>query len=368
VHRVAHITLGLETGGQEKLLLEFARHADRRQFALLFLSLTTRGRLADDIEEQGWPVVALNEPPGFRPRMALRIAAWLRRWRVDVVHTHDSKPLIYGTPAARLAGVRRVVHMRHFTRLPSMSRRQTLLARFASRLVNDYVCVSEESARVAKEEGVPAERVRTIPNGIDLERFKYTGPNPHSPAVVVGRLSPEKDLGNLVRAVALITRQKPAFRLEIAGAGPCRAELEQLAKEVGVESQVSFLGEVRDVAGLLSRASMFVLPSLTEGISLTLLEAMACGLPIVATRVGGTPEVVIDGQTGLLVPPADPAALARAILEVSGNQTRSQQLGDAGRSRVEQLFASKRMVEAYEALYNAERIPVGTKTRDLLSA
>src|SRR5207249_11047704 len=89
--RLAHITLGLDTGGQEKLLVEFARHADRRRFQLFFLSLTTRGRLAAEIEEQGWPVVALEEPSGFRPDIALRVLPWLRRWRIDVVHTHDTR-------------------------------------------------------------------------------------------------------------------------------------------------------------------------------------------------------------------------------------------------------------------------------------
>src|SRR5438093_9764582 len=115
--RLAHITLGLDTGGQEKLLVEFARHADRRRFELFFLSLTSRGSLAPDIEQQGWPVVALEESPGFRPAIALHIVPWLRRWRIDVVHTHDSRPLIYGAPAVRLAGVPRLIHTRHFAQL-----------------------------------------------------------------------------------------------------------------------------------------------------------------------------------------------------------------------------------------------------------
>src|SRR5438874_1675355 len=140
--RVAHITLGLDTGGQEKLLVEFARHADRRRFELFFLSLTTRGRLAEEIEALGWPVVALQERAGFRPRIILDIVPWLRRWRIDVVHTHDLKPLIYGAPAARLAGVPRTMHTRHFAQLPSVTRRQTMLAKFAARLVNPFVCVS----------------------------------------------------------------------------------------------------------------------------------------------------------------------------------------------------------------------------------
>src|SRR5205823_12324570 len=137
----------------------------------------------------------------------------------------------------------------------------------------------------------------------------------------------EKDVATLLHAAALVVRQRPAFRLRIAGDGPCLPALRGLAKQLGLDDQVAFLGEVRDVAGLLATARLFVLPSLTEGISLTLLEAMSCGLPVVATRVGGNPEVIVDGQTGLLVPPGDPPALAAAILQLLGDETRCRNLG-----------------------------------------
>src|SRR5262249_42341660 len=146
---------------------------------------------------------------------------------------------------------------------------------------------------------------------IDLDRFAYRGPAADGPAVLVARLAPEKDVGTLLDAVALIVRDCPDFRLEIAGDGPCRAELERKAGPLG--HHVRFLGVVRDVAGLLAGARLFVLSSVTEGISLTLREAMARGLPIVATRVGGNPEVVAHEEPGLLVPPRAPAALAEAI-------------------------------------------------------
>src|ERR1700736_3137231 len=124
--RIAHITLGLDTGGQEKLLVEFARLADRARIHLTFISLTPRGRLAAAIEAWGWPVIALDELPGFRPGLVLRLAPLLRRLRIDVVHTHDHKPLIYGAPAARLAGVKHIVHTRHFAQLAQFTRRQAV--------------------------------------------------------------------------------------------------------------------------------------------------------------------------------------------------------------------------------------------------
>jgi glycosyltransferase involved in cell wall biosynthesis len=349
--RIAHITLGLDTGGQEKLLVEFARLADRRRFDLTFVSLTTRGRLAADIEAHGWPVVALDEPPGFRPGMVLRLAPLLRRRRIDVVHTHDSKPLIYSAPAARLAGVQRLVHTRHFAQLAYITARQTLLTNLSARLTDCYACVSQDSARIAAAEGVPAKRLRIVRNGIDIGRFACTGPRPDGPAVLVARLSPEKDIATLLRAASMAVRQQPAFRLDIAGNGPARAELMHLAAELNLGDHVRFLGEVRDIAGLLATARFFVLSSLTEGISLTLLEAMSCGLPVAATKVGGNPEVVVDGETGILVPPADPAALAQAMLLLQNDATRGRGMGLAGRARVERCFEIGRMVGAYEALY-----------------
>jgi glycosyltransferase involved in cell wall biosynthesis len=351
--RVAHITLGLDTGGQEKLLVEFARHADWRRFDLFFLSLTTRGRLAREIEAQGWPVVALTEPPGFRPAIAWHLVPWLRRWRIDVVHTHDSKPLIYGRPAACLAGVRRLVHTRHFARLQTISRRQTLLTTLTGRLADAFVCVSEDSARVALDEGLAPERVHTLHNGIDVKRFSYHGPQRNGPAVVVARLSAEKDIATLLRAMALVVAEARAFRLRIAGDGPCRQELLQLAGQLNLDNHVEFLGEVQDIAALLHQASLFVLSSRTEGISLTLLEAMSSGLPVVATRVGGNPEVVADGVTGTLTPPGNAEALARAILDRFTDFEGSQRMGLAGRQRVESHFEVRRMVADYEALYAA---------------
>jgi glycosyltransferase involved in cell wall biosynthesis len=351
--RVVHITTGLDTGGQERLLLEFARQADRRWFDLSFISLTTRGRLADEIESLSWPVFALEEPPGFRPSIVWHLAGTLRRLGADIVHTHDSRPLIYGAPAARMAGARHVIHMRHFARLPSLTRRQTWLATMAARLVDCYVCVSEESARIAGQEGVLSRRIRTVWNGIALERFAFAGSSPEGPVVSVARLSPEKDVGTLVHAMAIAVKSRPEIRLEIAGAGPCLPHLRDLTRKLGMDVHIQFLGEVQDVSRLLARARMFVLPSLTEGISLTLLEAMSKGLPVVATRVGGNPEVVMDNETGMLVPPGDASSLAGAILDLYGNPVKSRLLGVAGRRRVEEHFTARRMVEAYETMYES---------------
>jgi glycosyltransferase involved in cell wall biosynthesis len=349
--RIAHVSLGLWMGGQEKLLLEFARHADRSRFELLIVALGARGRLAETLEDLGCTVLALDEGPGLRPGRIRRLARLFRQQRVDVVHTHDDAPLVCGAPAAWWAGVRRRVHTHHHGRLPNASRRQEFLIRWASRLTRPFVCVSADSARYVAAIGVPAHRILTLHNGIDLARFSYDGPRPDGPAVTVARLSPEKDIQTLLHAVRRVADELPTFRLEIAGAGPCRDELHQLVTDLRLADQVRFLGEVSDVPTLLGRARLFVLPSQTEGVSLTILEAMARGLPVVATHVGGNPEVVQSGVSGLLVPARDPAALAQALLSVYRDADMGRRLGLAGRRRAEEHFDVRRMVARYETLY-----------------
>jgi sugar transferase (PEP-CTERM/EpsH1 system associated) len=348
--RVAHVVSQLRVGGMEKLLVEFARCADRERFALHFVSLGGRGPLADDIAECGWPVTALDQPEGLRPKLVFQLARVFRRWGADVVHTHNTKPVMYGSLAAKLAGVTRVVHTRHGQRFHA-SRRATALFCLATRLVDRVVCVSHDSEQLSAAEGLAPHKLCTVWNGIDVARFAYRGPRAGGPAVMVGRLSPEKDVATLVRAVALVVREQPAFELHVAGDGSCLPALKQLAGELALDRHVRFLGEVRDVPALLEAASVFVLPSLTEGISLTLLEAMARGLPVVATRVGGNPEVIVDGETGLLVPVQAPADLAAAMLRLCRDPEASRQMGLAGRRRVEQHFDVRRMVADYEALY-----------------
>ncbi len=354
--RLAYITLGLEVGGQEKLLVEFARRVDRARFEGHLICLGERGPLADPIEACGWPVTALAAPPGLRPRLVWRLAKLFRQLQCDVVHTHDDKPLIYGVLAAQLAGVRRIIHTQHHGKLASLSRRQERLVAWASRGADCFVCVSHDSARQMIAQGVPAGRVRVLWNGVDLARFACHGPCPNGPIVTVARLSPEKDIANLLQTMAIVVRAEGTARLEIAGDGPCREKLLHLRDELGLKTQVAFLGSVRDMPALLQRASLFVLPSQTEGISLTLLEAMASGLPVVATRVGGNPEVVLDGVTGLVVPPRQPIALADAILQMRSNRAAAQRMGRAGRARAEAHFDVRSMVAAYESLYRNDEV------------
>jgi sugar transferase (PEP-CTERM/EpsH1 system associated) len=350
IARVLHVVLQLDMGGMEKLLVDIARFSDRKRFDHTFVCISRRGALADQIEEAGRPVICLDEPIGLRLSLARRLYRLFRTVRPDVVHTHNSKPLIYAAPAARLARVPCIVHTRHGQRF-NAPYRQTLAVRVASQTLNRFVCVSEDSKKCSKTEGIAAKRLVVIRNGVDLTRFAYTGPSYQRYALMVGRLVPEKNIESLLRSMQILTQELPEFRLIIAGDGPSRASLESMATDLQLGERVKFLGTVADIASLMSGASLFVLPSLTEGISLTLLEAMATGLPVVATAVGGNPEVVADRETGFLVPPKSPRALADAMTRLWNEPALARELGAAGRARVEQRFDIRDTVTAYQDLY-----------------
>lgn len=337
-------------GGLERLLCEFVRHADRARFEPVVISLTTRGALAETLESLGAKVIDLNEKGGLSPGLVLRLKRLFRSERIDIVHTHDDRPLIYGAPAARWAG-RRIIHTQHHGKLSNDDAKQEFLVRWAGRLAHRFVTVSRDSANFYVSAGLPARNVTTIWNGIDLDAFTYQGPCAGGPTVSVARLTREKNVGLLLRAAALVRDADPAFRLEIAGDGPCREELTKLWEELRLQDSVTFLGETREIPALLSRAGLFALSSRSEGVSLTILEAMARGLPVVATRVGGNPEVIVEGQTGVMVPLDDPASLAQAILSIRSRPDAAREMGLAGRRRVQEHFEIRGMVAQYERLY-----------------
>jgi glycosyltransferase involved in cell wall biosynthesis len=215
------------------------------------------------------------------------------------------------------------------------------------------VPVSSDAADVARDvEMVPSNRIRVIRNGIDLAG----SPRPLRTvsgwrAVHVARLNVVKDQTTLLRAARMVLDREPRFELDIVGDGEMRPALERLAAELQLGSAVRFHGYRDDVRPFLAAADAFVLSSVSEGIAISLLEAMAAALPVVATRVGGTPEVVVDSGTGYLVPARDPAAMAEALITLLSQPEHARSLGDAGRARVEECFTLGATVQAYESLY-----------------
>jgi glycosyltransferase involved in cell wall biosynthesis len=346
---VCHVSLTLKTGGLERILADLAGHHDRAVCVPTFVAIRETGRFADEIREHGCAVHQLSS--GGRVNQVRAMAKLFRDEQIDIVHTHNTYPHLYATLAARWAGVSVVIQTRHGQRA-GHGWKSRVSYRWAAKLVDRVIAVSDDAARLCVDaDGLPRSKVQRIWNGIDLSQFAYHGPATKPVAISVARLSSEKDFPTLLRATALAATQWPDLQLRIVGDGPERPALERLSRELGLTTRVEFLGERRDVPALLKGAGFFVTASLTEGISLTLLEAMAVGLPVVATAVGGNPEIVQDGVTGLLSPAGDPDALAATMVAMSQRSADWPAFGEAGRGRVCEEFDVRRMAADYEALY-----------------
>ena len=347
--RVCHVSLTLKTGGLERLLADIARHYNSQRCQPEFLAIHEVGRFADVIRDAGCRVHTLQ--PSGRIGQLRQMARLFRAGQFDVVHTHNTYPHIYGSIAARLAAVPVVVNTRHGQRAGHGWKSRTQF-RWASHLVDRIIAVSDDAAQLCVQaDRVSSRKVIRVWNGIDVDDFQFTGPAETPVAISVARLSSEKDFPTLLRAMSIAVREIPNLVLKLVGDGPERSRLEQLTQELNLTPHVEFLGERHDVPVLLAKAGFFVTASLTEGISLTLLEAMAVGLPVIATAVGGNSEIVDAPRTGQLVKAGDAAGLAEAMVLMCRQPDRWRPLGQAGRRRVEEFFDVRRMVADYERLY-----------------
>jgi sugar transferase (PEP-CTERM/EpsH1 system associated) len=351
---VVHLVTKLEFGGLEKVVFDLVRSRTRDTFDARVMCLETAGALAPRFDGLGVAVETIGRPSDRFAGRVIRLARRLRSLKPHVLHTHNPGPHLHGALAAVLASVPVLVHTKH-GRNRVRRRSVRLINRFAAGLSDAIVAVSDETARVSREiERIPASKIRTIRNGVDLEHFAYRGPRGDRSgfcAVTVGRLDPVKDQATLLRALRLAVDQDASISLDIVGDGPLRADLEALRDGLGLERHVRFHGFQHDVRPFLARADVFVLPSLSEGVPVTLLEAMATGLPGIATEVGGNAEVIVHGATGYLVPTRAPEVIAAALLGLRNDQAALDRLGRAARARAVNAFGLAAMVERYEALY-----------------
>lgn len=365
---VAHVVLGMQVGGLERVVANLAQAFRGTDFRVSLVCLEEGGPLAEDLKHNGLPVTVLGKKPGIDWTCVLRLSRWLRKENIQIVHTHNPVPHFHGIAAALLAGVPVRVHTKHGRNYPNNPRR-VFLYRLLSRFTDMIIPVSDNARDVALHvEKVAPVKVRRIWNGVDTGRYapadrfqvsdvacQATAQNAEAPGSftigTVARLSPEKDQGTMLEALALVHKQLPHARLVLVGDGPSRAGLEEKARALGITCQVDFLGMRSDISTQLSKFDIFTLSSITEGISMTILEAMACQVPIVATDVGGNREIVQPPQCGLIVPARDPQALAAAYLELLQNPSRRAEMGVAGRQRVLAHFSLEAMAGQYAALY-----------------
>ena len=361
--KVLILCQSLHTGGLEHMVVGLASHLNRDLIEGAIGCLGQEGDLADLARSSGIPVHALGKGPGIRPGFVLKLRRLLRREKIDVLHTHNAGCLVYGAPAAKLAGTAVLVHTEHGRLMDELDNpRLHRVERHLSRWADALVAVSEPTrARYAVLTGIARERIQTIENGIEVQRFQ----RPADPRLrealgiraedhvvgVIARISEEKDHANLLRAMARVMEGAKNFKVLIVGDGPERAAVEALARQLRLDHKVVFTGRRDDVPVLLALVDVFVLPSKTEGMPLTLLEAMAAGKAVVCTAVGGMPDIIRDGKNGLLVPPEHEARLGEAILSLIRDRSLSDRLREAARKDAEQKYSIEHMVQAYEALY-----------------
>jgi glycosyltransferase involved in cell wall biosynthesis len=360
--RVLFVVGNFVAGGAERHLLELWTRMDRGAFSVEIACLRREGQFLADVEALGWPVHDLGvEGPLYGwagARGLARLIGVTRRFRPDVIHGYLFGPNLFAVLAGRACGVPVVaVAKRNIDAFETP--RQAAVQRFVHRHATHVTAVSETVGRTVEAMGVPRARITVIPNGVDMARFggrsvedAALGATGEGPIIgSVGCLAPRKDYATLLAAFALLERRHTAFRGVLVGDGPERAALERNVRERGLTDRVKLLGERPDVERLLPAFDVFVLSSREEGIPNALLEAMAAGRPAVATAVGGTPEVLTDGETGWLVPPEAPEALAEALADAIARPAEAKRRGDNARRWAAERLSIDAMTRAHEAFY-----------------
>jgi sugar transferase (PEP-CTERM/EpsH1 system associated) len=368
---VAHVIYKLDFGGLENGLVNLINRMPPERYRHAVVCITDYTNFRSRIKRDDVAVIALHKQPGRDWKVYARMWQALRELRPTIVHTRNVAGLDAVVPAF-LAGVRGRVHGEHgrdMYDLHGQNRRHQWLRRGLAPLIDRFVPLSRDLERWLTDEiGISSHKMRRICNGVDITRFSVRGAtrqpivdspfNDNNYCVIgsVGRMQAVKDPMNLAQAFVLLLQRRPDLRavarLAMIGDGALHPQVAQFIQAQGVADLAWLPGARNDVPELLRHVDVFALPSLAEGISNTILEAMASGLPMVATEVGGNGELIDAGATGLLVPAADAEALSKALECYVDDVSMRQRHGQAGRQRVEQQFSIAAMVQRYQAVYD----------------
>jgi glycosyltransferase involved in cell wall biosynthesis len=362
---IVHLTASTFHGGPERQMLGLARSMAERDQSV-FLSFAESGRCRSflaAVRKQGFEGVALEkDTPRFRAAIG-EIAEHLQHVQADVLCCHGYKANLLGRPAARRRGIPVIAVSRGWTGESFRVRWYERLDRFHLRWMDHTVCVSQAQADKVRRAGVRPERITVIHNAVDPERFidvdpryrdkllKHFRPGRKQIIGAAGRLSPEKGFHVLVSAAAQVIKNDPSTGFILFGEGKCRPDLLRQINEAGLSGHFILSGFRADLDRFLPHLDLLVLPSFTEGLPNVVLEACAAGVPVVATAVGGTPEVVEDGVNGHLVPAGNADAMASRIAEVLASEERSREMGFQGRQRVLERFSFRNQVTRYRELF-----------------
>ncbi|MCC6473467.1 MAG: glycosyltransferase [Burkholderiales bacterium] len=353
--RILHSESSTGWGGQENRTLHEAAQL-RRLGVEVYFGCRRGARLAREARALGFAAQELPMASGLDPRGILGLAACMRRHRIDLVNSHSGRDTLLAGIAVRLLPSRPLlVRTRHLA-LPITSKATYSL------LPDHVVCVSEAVRTYLASAGIAPRRLSAVPTGVDIARFdpeKYApdlrgeldlpGDVPLVGTVAILRM--KKGHQDLIAAIPRVLEALPRAHFVFAGDGPQRANIERALREAGLGARVSLLGLRGDVPRVLRGIDLFVLPTHEEALGTSFLEAQAMGVPVIGTRVGGVPEALREGETGLLVPARDPAALAAAIVTLAGDRERLRRMGEAARRFVRAEYSGERMGERMLALY-----------------
>ena len=368
---IAHVLFRLSTGGLENGLVNLINKLPNDKYRHVVICMTDYTDFRNRINNDAVQVYCLNKKPGQDLAVYVRLWRLLRHIKPDVLHTRNLSALEAQLPGL-LAGVKCRIHGEHGRDMDDVDGtnwRYVMLRRLFRPLVQRYMPMSKDLEDwLIKQIKVPITKISQVYNGVDINRFNENDAKPLSllpiefrdPKLLligtVGRLDPVKDQLTLVQSFIHLVKTQPELshkvRLVIVGSGVLMSSLQILTQDADIEHLVWFAGERHDVADIMQTLDLFVLPSINEGISNTILEAMASALPVIATKVGGNPELVIDGQTGYLVLKQDPIAMAAAFKHYLLQPELLKLHGQAGRSRVISTFSLNRMMADYMAIYD----------------
>jgi L-malate glycosyltransferase len=354
---ILYVISCLRVGGGEHQLVEYVRRVDRQRWRPMVACFERTGEFVHELVELGcdpieFPLKGDLEQPNTAYQIA-RMTALIARERAAVVHGYDFWGNLLALAAGRLA--MRPVVVSQLDQGRQLTPLQRLGQKLARRLASCVVVNAQALAHEVIADGMPAGKVRVLHQGVELDRFDVqAAADPRLPpwdgpqvAVVANMQGAGKGHEDLLRAATRL----PRVRFLLCGDGGHRAHLQRLARELGLGERVLFLGKRADVPALLGRVSALAHPSHAEGLPNAIIEGMAARRPVVATSVGGIPELVLDGATGLLVPPRDPEALAAALERILSDPLRAEAMGRAGRAHIERHFTLRHMTEQHDALY-----------------
>ena len=359
---IAHIFLTLKIGGMEKVGIDLIEKLDPRKYENHIICLDELGSLGQQLVDKGYSIAVFHKGMGFKVKVIWKLVRYFKKNHIKIVHTNNPAPHFWGGIAAWLAGVKVRIHTKHGRNFSHMPRR-VLLNRFSAFFSTKVITVSGDVARLTIDvEKVPRKKVKIIYNGIDVEHFKDDGFDqsykkslgfPMDSYIIgsIARFNRDKDFETLVEAFAKIYTKYPHAWLLLVGGGETLSDIKQLVNDLGLNQRVIFTGYRSDIKELLSLMDMYVLSTHTEGISISLLEALAMEKPAIATNVGGNGEIIEDRQNGILVPENDSDALAQSMATLIDNPELAREYGRKGRETVIEKFSLQNLVKEYEAIY-----------------